>query len=74
MFHKRENIFTAHEVDTPGVYIHASDDNEVTWFSPKMKSYTGDAILLGIFTAADKGAWYEYTSSTSQLLICEAQM
>ena len=62
------DIKWGHEVDTP----HASD--EVAWFSPKMKSYTGDAILLGIFTAADKGAWYEYTSSTSQLLICEAQM
>ena len=65
---KIQDIFTAHEVDTP----HASD--EVAWFSPKMKSCTGDAILLGIFTAADKGAWYEYTSSTSQLFICEAQM
>ena len=68
---KIQDIFTAHEVDTP----HASDEVAmVAWFSPKMKSYTGDAILLGIFTAADKGAWYEYTSSTSQLFICEAQM
>ena len=74
MFHKRENIFTAHEVDTPGVYIHASDDNEVTWFSPKMISSTGDAIILGIFTTENKGAWYEYPSSTQQLFICEAQM
>ena len=64
----------AHEVDTPGVYVHASDNNEVTWFSPKIRSYTGDAILLGIFTDAYKGEWYEYPSTTPQLFICEAQM
>ena len=66
--------FVAHEVDTPGVYIHGSDNNEVTWFSPKMISYAGDAILLGIFTDANKGAWYEHASTGRQLFICEAQM
>ena len=66
--------FVAHEVDTPGVYIHGSDNNEVTWFSPKMISYAGDAILLGIFTDANKGAWYEHASTGKQLFICEAQM
>jgi len=64
----------AHEVDTPGVYIHGSDSNEVTWFSPKIISYAGDAIMLGIFTDANKGAWYEYPSTSKQLFICEAQM
>ena len=67
-------FFIAHEVDTPGVYIHGSDNNEVTWFSPKMISYAGDAILLGIFTDANKGAWYEHASTGKQLFICEAQM
>ena len=66
--------FLAHEVDTPGVYIHGSDSNEVTWFSPKIISYAGDAIMLGIFTDANKGAWYEYPSTSKQLFICEAQM
>ena len=61
----RENFFKslcflAHEVDT--------------WFSPKIISYAGDAIMLGIFTDANKGAWYEYPSTSKQLFICEAQM
>ena len=67
-------VFEAHEVDTPGVYIHGSDNNEVTWFSPKIISYAGDAIMLGIFTDANKGAWYEYPSTSKQLFICEAQV
>ena len=71
---KKDCFFVAHEVDTPGVYIHGSDNNEVTWFSPKIISYAGDAIMLGIFTDANKGAWYEYPSTSKQLFICEAQM
>ena len=66
--------FEAHEVDTPGVYIHGSDNNEVTWFSPKILPYAGDAIMLGVFTDAHKGSWYEYPSTSKQSFICEAQM
>ena len=29
-------IFKAHFGDTPGVWVHALDNSEVTWFSPKL--------------------------------------
>ena len=81
-----QNIFLfclANDVETEGVYVHASDENRfVTWFSPKWRCgstynnyyfFGGDAFLLGLHSTRveNNGAWCDYDVKQHYKFICE---
>ena len=72
------SVVPAHVADTPGVFIHASDNNEVTWFSPKWIYSDGDSMALGIRSRTlhdqENGGWKDFSSSHRNRYICEAYM
>lgn len=72
------SVVPAHVVDTPGVFLHASDNNEVTWFSPKWIYSDGDSMALGIRSRTlhdqENGGWKDFSSSHRNRYICEGYM
>ena len=70
--------FAVNDIENKGIYVSASNsDQEVTWFSPKLKSggaelFAGDAILLNISPTLNNGAWCDVVLSAKSKFICEA--
>ena len=80
----QECLFKVNDEEVEGVYVHAFDDRDVTWFSPKWGCgatssdhsyfYTngGDGFLLKVdSTHVLNGAWCD-SGKTPWNFICEA--
>ena len=79
-------IFVGNDQSSKGSWVHARNNNDVRWFSPKWTcngsgsgsvSYGGgDAILMRINGQSNvaNGAWCDYYSSLEYHFICEADL
>ena len=79
-------IFVGNDQSSKGSWVHAMNNNDVRWFSPKwtcngsesgIVNYGGgDAILMRIDGQSNvaNGAWCDYSSSLKYHFICEADL
>ena len=77
--------FTANDMETTGVWMHASTDTEVTFFGPKaITCYLGDgkwgptdgnAILISMngSSSSGSGIWCNQPSTNEHRYICKCQ-
>ena len=79
------HLFTANDLESKGVWVHASTGTDLTWINPRLDCcsdwtstcYRGDAdtaFEFGILNDKSlNGAWCNYPISSEKNFICEAQ-
>ena len=80
-------MLLANDIENEGVYVHASTNTDLMWFSPKWTCgaknngtlHGGDCLILGIFRETGgigldvyNGAWCDYEEEHLFNFICEA--
>ena len=75
---------SGHAPETPGLWIHSTDNSEVTWFPPKMSCNCGgkeacfnggDALMLAVYTISFyNAAWCDEPKSYQANFICESMI